>query len=315
MSEDTTSRFNQVQLVGRLAADAVHRELPSGDRLATFRLVIDRPDNAVGPRVDTIDCASWRADLRRRVGAGPPVTSCASRASSADGSGGREPVSRAATRSRSARRAGWLSPDPMSPLSAANVRSTIPERGFGPNDVDFRGIRTPSSASAKTSATSTGASSTARPPSARRAPRHARRRGGTSRRAPGRPTRQQQLVKQRPCRVGASARAARGRILERSNDKASTRRGVGHPQQPAAARRIDSTRRTGGASATTSRQGRGSDASSSVIRRRPDAPAPHPTARPATWRWIAASVGGWCLRSTSSARPRSHGPTPSPAAR
>lgn len=69
MSDDTTSRFNQVQLVGRLAADAVHRELPSGDRLATFRLVIDRPDDAVGPRVDTIDCAVWRADLRRRVGA------------------------------------------------------------------------------------------------------------------------------------------------------------------------------------------------------------------------------------------------------
>jgi single-strand DNA-binding protein len=67
MSADTTSRCNQVQLVGRLAADAVQRELPSGDRLATFRLVIDRPESAVGPRVDTIDCAVWRSDLRRRV--------------------------------------------------------------------------------------------------------------------------------------------------------------------------------------------------------------------------------------------------------
>src|SRR3954454_21945223 len=68
MSDDASSRFNQVQLVGRLAADAVHRELPSGDRMATFRLVIDRPDGSVEPRVDTIDCAVWRADLRRRLG-------------------------------------------------------------------------------------------------------------------------------------------------------------------------------------------------------------------------------------------------------
>jgi single-strand DNA-binding protein len=68
MTDDTTTRFNHVQLVGRLAADAVQRELPSGDRLATFRLVIDRPDDVAGPRVDTIDCAVWRADLRRRVG-------------------------------------------------------------------------------------------------------------------------------------------------------------------------------------------------------------------------------------------------------
>src|SRR4051795_9971722 len=70
MSDDTTSRFNQVQLVGRLAADAVHRELPSGDRMATFRLVIDRPEGGVGPRVDTIDCAVWRGGPRPRPAGG-----------------------------------------------------------------------------------------------------------------------------------------------------------------------------------------------------------------------------------------------------
>ena len=57
MSDDSATRLNQVQLVGRLAADAVQRELPSGDRLATFRLVIDRPDSDV-LRVD--------GELRRR---------------------------------------------------------------------------------------------------------------------------------------------------------------------------------------------------------------------------------------------------------
>lgn len=53
---------NQVRLRGRWAG-AVQRELPSGDELVTARLVVPRP----GPGVDTIDCALWRGDLRRRA--------------------------------------------------------------------------------------------------------------------------------------------------------------------------------------------------------------------------------------------------------
>ncbi|MEZ5116502.1 MAG: single-stranded DNA-binding protein [Candidatus Nanopelagicales bacterium] len=64
---------NEVSLVGRLAASAEQRELPSGDTLVTFRLIIDRPEgrsssggrSARSPKVDTVDCAAWRADVRR----------------------------------------------------------------------------------------------------------------------------------------------------------------------------------------------------------------------------------------------------------
>ena len=54
--------LNQVRLRGRWTG-ATERELPSGDELVTARLVVPRP----GAGVDTIDCALWRADLRRRA--------------------------------------------------------------------------------------------------------------------------------------------------------------------------------------------------------------------------------------------------------
>lgn len=53
---------NEVRLLGRWAA-AVTRALPSGDEVVTARLVVPRADCGV----DTIDCALWRADLRRRA--------------------------------------------------------------------------------------------------------------------------------------------------------------------------------------------------------------------------------------------------------
>lgn len=66
---------NEVALVGRVAAPPEERTLPSGDLLATFRVVVDRPPNqrapaAEGPRrrsVDTLECAVWEADLRAQV--------------------------------------------------------------------------------------------------------------------------------------------------------------------------------------------------------------------------------------------------------
>ncbi|HUR15597.1 MAG TPA: single-stranded DNA-binding protein [Mycobacteriales bacterium] len=66
---ESTAR-NEVLLVGRLAAEPVERELPSGDVLLTLRLVVDRPTSArsAGPRaasVDTIDCVGRTAALRR----------------------------------------------------------------------------------------------------------------------------------------------------------------------------------------------------------------------------------------------------------
>jgi single-strand DNA-binding protein len=63
---------NEVHLVGRLAAAAVSRELPSGDLVMTFRLVVarDRTSRAAGTRaatVDTIDCAAWTKAAQRSL--------------------------------------------------------------------------------------------------------------------------------------------------------------------------------------------------------------------------------------------------------
>lgn len=66
---ESTAR-NEVLLVGRLAAEPQERELPSGDVLAAFRLVVDRPptSRAAGGRgasVDTLDCVARAPALRR----------------------------------------------------------------------------------------------------------------------------------------------------------------------------------------------------------------------------------------------------------
>ena len=66
---------NHVVLVGRLAAPASGRTLPSGDELITWRLVVDRPPErsrgvGAGGRavtIDTVDCVGWTAGVRRSV--------------------------------------------------------------------------------------------------------------------------------------------------------------------------------------------------------------------------------------------------------
>jgi len=64
---DDTS-LNHVHLRGRLASAALERELPSGDTVAIFRLVVDRPPRRESSaRVDTLDCAVFRGDVRRRL--------------------------------------------------------------------------------------------------------------------------------------------------------------------------------------------------------------------------------------------------------
>jgi len=64
--------LNDVRLRGRLAAAPLERELPSGDVIATFRLVVDRVPvrgsaPGAGVRVDTLDCAVFLVGVRRRV--------------------------------------------------------------------------------------------------------------------------------------------------------------------------------------------------------------------------------------------------------
>lgn len=62
---------NDVRLVGRVPAAPEERELPSGDRLVTWRVVVERgpgrpaPPGVRAPTVDTLDCVAWTAPLRR----------------------------------------------------------------------------------------------------------------------------------------------------------------------------------------------------------------------------------------------------------
>ncbi len=70
-STDDASSVNTVRLRGRLAVSPVERELPSGDTVAVFRVVVDRPAvraaSGSSARVDTLDCAAFRADVRRKL--------------------------------------------------------------------------------------------------------------------------------------------------------------------------------------------------------------------------------------------------------
>lgn len=58
---------NQVRLDGRISGNPEERELPSGDRMWTFRVVVPR-DVPRGPqRVDVVDCTAWDGRTRRTV--------------------------------------------------------------------------------------------------------------------------------------------------------------------------------------------------------------------------------------------------------
>jgi single-strand DNA-binding protein len=64
---------NEVSLMGRLAADPVATELPSGDVVVSWRVIVDRDVRARRPpSVDTIDCCAWSARARRSVSSWHP---------------------------------------------------------------------------------------------------------------------------------------------------------------------------------------------------------------------------------------------------
>jgi single-strand DNA-binding protein len=61
---------NEVNLVGRLAALAAPRTIPSGSKIAIFRLIVRRPPERARARarrssaVDVIDCVAWTDPLQ-----------------------------------------------------------------------------------------------------------------------------------------------------------------------------------------------------------------------------------------------------------
>lgn len=72
-AEDPTvglASVNEVHLVGRISAAPVDREMPSGDVLTRFRVVVHRLDAAGSGgrrRVDAIDCHTWSARTRKQA--------------------------------------------------------------------------------------------------------------------------------------------------------------------------------------------------------------------------------------------------------
>lgn len=61
---------NEVHLIGRVSAAAVDRDLPSGDVLTTFRVVVYRPEatsdrSKARTRFDALDCHTWSARVSR----------------------------------------------------------------------------------------------------------------------------------------------------------------------------------------------------------------------------------------------------------
>lgn len=67
--ESATPSRNTVELAGRVSSAPVERELPSGDRVVTFRLVMARERTAMtaGSRQssDWVDCSAWGGRARR----------------------------------------------------------------------------------------------------------------------------------------------------------------------------------------------------------------------------------------------------------
>ena len=54
--------LNDVLLRGRVSAEAIEKELPSGDKVVEFRLIVTRTK---GEGVDTLDIGAWCAKARR----------------------------------------------------------------------------------------------------------------------------------------------------------------------------------------------------------------------------------------------------------
>jgi single-strand DNA-binding protein len=75
--DDMGEWVNEVRLVGRVSAAPEERELPSGDTVASMRVVVPRSAPArptkgstggrAGPTVDTLDVSCWSARTRQRA--------------------------------------------------------------------------------------------------------------------------------------------------------------------------------------------------------------------------------------------------------
>jgi len=54
--------LNDLMLRGRVSAQAIEKEFPSGDKVVEFRLIVSRLERG---GVDTLDIAAWSSKMRR----------------------------------------------------------------------------------------------------------------------------------------------------------------------------------------------------------------------------------------------------------
>ena len=60
--EEVDYSLNDLLLRGRVSAPATTKELPSGDKVVEFRLIVTRAERE---GVDTLDIAAWSAKMRK----------------------------------------------------------------------------------------------------------------------------------------------------------------------------------------------------------------------------------------------------------
>jgi single-strand DNA-binding protein len=70
-ADEPAGPVNKVLLRGRLAAEPVLREMPSGDTLAIFRVTVSRPPGD-RVRVDSIECTSAKSKVMRSLSRAQP---------------------------------------------------------------------------------------------------------------------------------------------------------------------------------------------------------------------------------------------------
>jgi single-strand DNA-binding protein len=67
LQESPDRPANEVRLDGRISGEPEERELPSGDRLWSFRVVVPRDVPRGRQTVDVVDCTAWDGRNRRTV--------------------------------------------------------------------------------------------------------------------------------------------------------------------------------------------------------------------------------------------------------